>query len=272
MARSKLAFDLWMATWPLGKVQYRLSKLPLFRRLAESWFRPEENEAIIIPVNEVLTPSPSTVLPYALLSPLLEQASHRFILNECLCRRANHCQTYPREVGCLFLGDAAAQINPALGRSVTCDEGLAHMHRAMDVGLVPLIIHSAFDAHLLGIPYQRMLAICFCCDCCCSTRQGLRLGPPAFWQTVVRLPGLVVSVGPECTGCGLCLDTCHVQAVTLIDGQARIGEGCKGCGRCASVCPAGAITLSLTDEAAALGQLRARIQHRTDIGLSAGAG
>ncbi len=269
MARSRLGFDLLMAAWPLGKVQNWLARQPLFSRLAESWFRPEENEAVIVPVNEVLTPSASTVLPYALLSPLLEQASYRFILNECLCRRANHCRTYPRGIGCLFLGDAAAQINPALGRPATRDQALAHMSRAMDIGLVPLIIHSAFDACLLGIPYQRMLAVCFCCDCCCSTRQGLRSGPPAFWETVVRLPGLAVSVGPECSGCGLCLDVCYVRAISLIDGQARIGEDCKGCGRCASACPLGAITLSLTDETAAMEQLRARIGRRTDIGLPA---
>jgi hypothetical protein len=31
-----------------------------------------------------------------------------------MCRRNEACQTYPREIGCLFLGDGAAQINPDL--------------------------------------------------------------------------------------------------------------------------------------------------------------
>lgn len=56
---------------------------------------------------------------------------------------------------------------------------------------------SSFDAWLLDIPYRRAIAVCFCCDCCCSVRQGLRLGPAAFWETVVRLPGLSVTPGPD---------------------------------------------------------------------------
>ena len=167
----------------------------------------------------------------------------------------------------MFLGDSAAEIAPTMGRPVDAAEALAHVQRAMEIGLVPLVVHAAFDAWVLGIPYDRTLAICFCCDCCCTVRQGLRLGPPAFWDTVVRLPGLVVAVGPECVGCGACVDACHVRAISLDDGQAHIGDHCKGCGRCAAMCPIGAITLHLAEDVDVLGHLLTQVEQRTNVGL-----
>jgi ferredoxin len=152
-----------------------------------------------------------------------------------------------------------------LGRAADVEEAMAHMRRAMEAGLTPLVVHAAFDAWLVGIPYHRMLAVCFCCDCCCTIRHGLRLGPPAFWDTVVRLPGLAVEVGDGCTGCGSCLDVCPVRAIALKDGCARVGEQCKGCGRCVAACPSGAITLRVDEDTDVLGNLLARIERRTAI-------
>jgi len=183
-----------------------------------------------------------------------------------MCRKGENCQTYPHQIGCLFLGDGAAEINPSLGRKVDPDQALAHARQAMEAKLVPLVVHSSFDTWMLGIPYRRTLAVCFCCDCCCSVRQGLRLGPPAFWDTVVRLPGLTVVVDPGCTGCGRCTGLCPVGAISLEDGRVHIGEVCKGCGRCAAQCPAGAISLHLAPGVDVSGQLLADIEQRTNIG------
>lgn len=266
MGRSRCVHDLIMRAWPLGKVVNWLGNLPLVGLLLRSQFSAEGNEAVIIPVQEAVRGAESVVLPYPLLAPLVGQASALFILNECLCRRGENCETYPQDLGCIFLGDGAAEINPGMGRLVDADEAMAHVRQALEIGLVPLVVHSSFDAWMLGIPYRRTLAVCFCCDCCCAVRHGLRLGPPAFWDTVLRLPGLTVTVGSECVGCGTCVDVCHVRAITLENGRAHIGELCKGCGLCAAVCPEGAIVLRVTDGADMLGQLMARIERRTDIG------
>jgi ferredoxin len=265
VGRSKIAYTLLMKLWPLGKVLYWLSNRPVIGSLLQPCISVAGDEAIIIPVQEVVWGTESVVLPYPLLAPLVERASPRFLLNECMCRRGEHCQVYPRDLGCLFLGDGAAEIASDIGRPVDVDEALAHIQRAMEIGLVPLVIHAAFDAWILDVPYDRTLAICFCCDCCCTVRQGLRLGPPAFWDTVVRLPGLTVAVGPECVGCGTCVDVCHVRAISLVDGQAHILERCKGCGRCASVCPNGAITLGATEDVDILNRLLARVERYTGV-------
>jgi ferredoxin len=265
MGRSKLAYDVMMRLWPLGKLTYWLGNRPLLRPLMRSQFRAEENDAVIIPVNETLRGAESVVLPYDLLAPLVERASACVILNHCLCRQGENCRTYPHEIGCIFLGDGAAGIDPALGRPADTAEAMAHVRRAMEAGLVPLVVHAAFDAWAVDIPYHRMLAVCFCCDCCCTIRHGLRLGPPAFWDTVVRLPGLAVEVGEGCVGCGTCVEVCPVRAISVEDGRARIGEACKGCGRCAAACPSEAITLRVDESTDVVGNLFARIERRTEI-------
>jgi ferredoxin len=92
------------------------------------------------------------------------------------------------------------------------------------------------------------------------------MGPPAFWDTVVRLPGLTLEVGEECAGCGNCTDVCPVQAIRVEYGRARVSELCKGCGRCAEECPLGAITLRMQQNIDPMEGLLERIEQRTDIG------
>jgi UDP-glucose 4-epimerase len=268
MARGRLRYEVMLRLWGLGKVASRLGDVPLIGRLAAPLFRSEQNEAILIPVGEAIRGSESVVLPYPLLAPLIERASARTIVHECVCRRVEGCQAYPRDVGCLFLGDGAKQIDPELGRWATAEEALAHMERAMAARLMPTILHAAFDAYLFDIPYRHMLTVCFCCDCCCTIRYGLRAGPQAFRDVVVRLPGLTVQVGEECTGCGACVPACDAGAMAVREGRAWIDEArCKGCGRCAATCPVGAIEVRVADEAQVLEGLYARIAGRTEIGL-----
>jgi UDP-glucose 4-epimerase len=267
-----------------------LGKLPALGSLFAGKTSPETNEAIllpsvptrVLPVGHEIGVTESVALPYPLLAPLIEQATARTVLNECPCRRAERCTTYSRDVGCLFLGDGAAQIAPGIGKPVSRNAALAHVKRAMGAGLMPTVLHSTFDAYLLDIPYRRMLAICFCCDCCCSVRHSLKVDAPGFRDTVVRLPGLTVEVTPSCTGCGACLPVCPVLAISLHEStsetdahrtssvkrrsRARIDlERCKGCGRCVSTCPSSAIHVHQADQAHMLSHLLARVAQRTDI-------
>jgi len=264
---ARLIYRVAARIWRLGDVLAWLAGLPVLGPLlGKLFFSPRDNQAILIPVNEAIRGGESVVLPYALLSDLLARASHRVVLNECLCRRGEGCHAYPIDLGCLFLGGRAALKKTTLGRAVSVAEGQAHIERALAAGLLPTIVHASLDAFVLQLPFRKMLTVCFCCDCCCTIRKGLRMAPEVVGNTVTRLPGLTVSAGDACVGCGTCIDACPVGAIALVDGRAVIGAACKGCGRCAALCPTGAITLDLDAEADPRAQLWSLVEARTDIG------
>lgn len=46
----------------------------------------------------------------------------------------------------------------------------------------------------------------------------------------------------KCTGCGDCINSCHQDAISLIDSKAEIDpNGCIGCGKCVDYCDYSAI-------------------------------
>ena len=47
----------------------------------------------------------------------------------------------------------------------------------------------------------------------------------------------------KCTGCGACLEECHVGAIALVIDKALISDECSECGACVEVCPEEAISL-----------------------------
>jgi MinD superfamily P-loop ATPase len=65
---------------------------------------------------------------------------------------------------------------------------------------------------------------------------------PATYEAHDFIGGKSPRIDPaRCTGCGLCAENCHFDAV-LADGSYTINElACEGCGLCGYVCPAGAI-------------------------------
>jgi NAD-dependent dihydropyrimidine dehydrogenase PreA subunit len=49
----------------------------------------------------------------------------------------------------------------------------------------------------------------------------------------------------KCTGCGECLESCPVEAISMIAGRAAIdADTCLGCGACVQACKRGAISES----------------------------
>ena len=56
---------------------------------------------------------------------------------------------------------------------------------------------------------------------------------------------------PRCVACGVCENTCPIDAVQVHRGCYALvqRDRCVGCGKCAKHCPVGCITVKARDEA-----------------------
>jgi ferredoxin len=248
----------------------RSTNLPIIGGMVEHWlfrgdglvYLPQDQ---VIEIDEAVELPGEMVLPSQVVEHFIKAASTHWIMNVCICRDANGCKDYPIEWGCLFLGEAAAGINPKLGRQVTEEEALAHVRRCREAGLVHLIGRNKMDTVWLGVgPGDRLLTICNCCPCCCLMGVLPYLAPQ-IGAKIARMPGVSVAVNGNCVGCGTCtLDVCFVKAIDLVDGHALISDECRGCGRCVRVCPEQAIEISV-DQGQFVAETIARISPLVDV-------
>ncbi|OQY25694.1 MAG: 4Fe-4S ferredoxin [Anaerolineaceae bacterium 4572_32.1] len=239
--------------FPLRFLLARLTKIPLMDRIVERLFFKGDDifylpQDKVIQVNETISRPAEIVLPSQVVEYFIENATHHWIMNFCICRDSAHCEDYPIELGCIFLGEAAQGINPRLGRRVTKEEALEHARRCREAGLVHMIGRNKLDTMWLGVgPGEKLLTICNCCPCCCLWRVLPHIAPQ-IGAKIRRMPGVTVTVTERCVGCGTCTQgICFVDAIHLLSGQAVISDACRGCGRCVDVCPQKAIELVITD-------------------------
>jgi predicted Fe-Mo cluster-binding NifX family protein/NAD-dependent dihydropyrimidine dehydrogenase PreA subunit len=63
-------------------------------------------------------------------------------------------------------------------------------------------------------------------------------------QTGIAVSSLVAVVDAEkCVGCGVCVPSCSVNAISLNETVHIAGDKCTGCGRCVADCPQEALSL-----------------------------
>jgi len=178
------------------------------------------------------------VLDYERASEVIDTAQHMGV-GVCYCRhKAEHvgkaCKA-PMNICMTFGGTADSLIRHGYARRVDKAEGMDLLAQAYDSRLVQF-----------GENVQRDVAfICNCCGCCCEAmiaqRRFGRLDPV---HTTNYLPHVD---GETCNGCGKCVDTCPVEAMTLVSANdpARprkrkaelAADICLGCGVCTRVCP-----------------------------------
>lgn len=249
LARQKEPVEPFKFVWHQVGLFYKAARLPFMTKL-NPWFHPDKNETRWLPVNENLEADSSMPLPIELLDRFIDEASHRMVVDACVCRSIEGCKNYPRDIGCIMMGDGAMKGDlPLISREVTPEEAKAHARKAVDAGLVPMVgklrLDSTLAAHVIDT--RKLLTACFCCDCCCVTYNYRHLPLETLDPIISRLEGAVIEVTDDCTGCGKCIKKCYIQAITVPDGKAQISEYCRACGRCATVCPKNAIKVRLTD-------------------------
>ena len=106
------------------------------------------------------------------------------------------------------------------------------------------ILKNAQDADMVTQPStsQNPDGMCNCCGCCCGILNSIK--------SHERPADLVFSnhyadIKPEdCSGCGICIDRCQMDAISIPENIAIIEDGrCIGCGLCVTTCPSDALFL-----------------------------
>jgi Na+-translocating ferredoxin:NAD+ oxidoreductase subunit B len=123
-----------------------------------------------------------------------------------------------------------------LGRPIDHEEALRILDEAEKTGLVLQPSNS-----------QKAVNICTCCGCCCQILKNLKRLPNSAQHAASNY---FASVDQDlCSGCGVCLERCQMDAIELEETAKVLRDRCIGCGLCVPACPEEAVNLEAKPEA-----------------------
>jgi Pyruvate/2-oxoacid:ferredoxin oxidoreductase delta subunit len=192
----------------------------------------------VVPIEESVTPE-LHIASYDDIKNVIEEMDGPIAVIECVCRKAaalggEPCRQTSRKETCMAFGDGARSLLEAGGgRELTKAEALDVVRKNEEEGLV-----------LQPSNAQGPEFMCSCCGCCCGILKLHKAipDPVSHWAT-----NFYAAIDAElCSECGLCVESCQTDALTL-DDDAEIPEvdlrRCLGCGNCVPSCPEDAIEL-----------------------------
>lgn len=200
--------------------------------MKEVWMKTDTKQLRVVPVSESLS-AEMTIMAYDQAEEIIRQQS-KVVVTDCICRKetemAGHGCDYPKEV-CFSFGSGAYYYEEnGLGRAVTTDEALKILKEGLDAGLVLQPGNS-----------QKPANICLCCGCCCGILRNLKTyDKPAL---AVNSNYFAVVDEDNCTACEICVDRCHMDAITVKDTAIVEKDRCIGCGLCVVSCDFEALTM-----------------------------
>jgi ferredoxin len=211
--------------------------LPIFKERIPIYAR-------IIPIEKELTVPGEKVLPLHEASKIIDE-QEIISLSECPCKLersllGESCDTSSDRFRCFHFGNMGRYfIEHNLGKSVSKDEAKRILKEAEEEGLVHKTFHDDFSFD------QKENSICNCCKCCCILFQTYYRGILSFHTMTSYIAEVDES---KCVGCGICVDKCPIEAVSLTDGKPYDDKHkCIGCGVCVHHCPENARTLKQTE-------------------------
>ena len=168
------------------------------------------------------------------------------VVADCVCRTTGKfgspCDCANTMNRCMMFGDMARyyiEENVAGTRILTVQEALDIMDENDELGHVTMVGHSL-----------NYCAICSCPPCHCAilkaAKLSVALGPKHGKQCFDRWGNYLCTTEQEkCVGCGICVERCPMQALSMgDDGKVVLNRAlCIGCGLCATKCPSGAVML-----------------------------
>jgi NAD-dependent dihydropyrimidine dehydrogenase PreA subunit len=191
-----------------------------------------------IPIARAL-PLEQKIMAYEQAREIVMQ-HEKIVVAPCICRKEHQIMgegcNRPLESCLIFGAGAQYYTENGLGRPIDHEEALRILDEAERNALVLQPSNS-----------QRAVNICTCCGCCCQILKNLkRLPNPAQYAA----SNFFANVDQDlCTGCGVCLERCQMDAIE-IDETAEIQRSrCIGCGLCVPTCPEEAVGLLEKPEA-----------------------
>jgi Na+-translocating ferredoxin:NAD+ oxidoreductase subunit B len=186
-----------------------------------------------IPINRTLV-SEWPVAPYEDV-PRIFDDQKKIAVAPCICRtsakKAGQGCDRPMEACFIFGSHAEYYVDNGMGRYIDKEEAKEIARKNEAAGLVM----QPFNSQYVG-------GMCSCCGCCCGMLRSLKKQDhPA---EAVKSNYYAAVAAEDCTGCEVCLERCHMEAIDMADDIAQINlRRCIGCGLCVSTCPADAIRL-----------------------------
>ncbi len=157
-------------------------------------------------------------------------------VTECVCGQASELKgtscNHELKERCFQFGTGAYYyISQGLGREISKEEALKILDKAQETGFVMQPTNS-----------QKPIALCCCCgDCCEVLTHAKKLPNPAELFATNHFSVIDADL---CTGCGVCVDRCPMDALTLVEDISTVNRAkCIGCGVCIPTCPTEAIHL-----------------------------
>lgn len=240
--------------WRFG-IAKLTKKSTIFKKIIDKMLF-EKDEIVVIPntinINKKIESEKSEFLPTEVIKEVVKRSDDIVIMNTCLCRTSSDCKDYPHDIGCIFIGPTSRKIPRTICHEATVEEAFEQIDRADAAGLTHIIGRNKIDTVWMNIrPGEGLLTICHCCPCCCLWRVYPDLHND-ITDKLERLNGVTVEYNPDkCKKCMKCLnDVCMYNAISENDGEIIINdEICKGCGLCVNTCKFDAITINYDDKA-----------------------
>jgi ferredoxin len=198
----------------------------------------------ILPIDKEFVIPEEETIPFYEAAKIVDQ-NDIISLSQCPCKfekelLGDPCKMTTNQFRCLHLDHIGRYfIEHGFGKPISKEEAKKVLLEAEKDGLVHKTFHYDFDLN------KKENAICNCCKCCCIIFQSYYRGIMPFHTKTSYIAKIDET---KCKGCGICVEKCPIEAITLIDGKSHIDESkCIGCGVCVQQCPEKARTLRKTD-------------------------
>ena len=188
----------------------------------------------VIPIEQSVSDAPH-IATYDEIRQIIDQAGGKIGVADCICRKGKDLTGAPclktdrREVCLGFRDYFDTYRREGWFREISKQEALEILAQSEKEGLVLQATNEKYPQ-----------AVCACCSCCCGILNTLKNVPNRSDFVAANYRAGVDA--NKCVGCGLCVDRCHMAAISVVDKKAVIDpKRCIGCGVCVPACSTGAL-------------------------------